>query len=181
MTQLISLIGYQGSGKTTIGKEVSKRLNTEYIETSVVVKAANAHVPDLQLATTKERNLSEPNWLCKLLDNEIYDVMGIEGRKTVVLGGLREPHIYDWFQDVGYHLYSVWLYAEPFSRYNRLVKQGRVQDVAQFLDRELLERTLGITELARVTQFQAETSDVIYPEQTAEAIITFLKEKGLEI
>lgn len=180
MTQLVSIIGYQGSGKTTIGKEVAKRLKTEYVEVSAVVKAANKHVPDLELASTGERTFSEPNWLAKLIDNEIEDVMSIEGRQTVIVGGSREPNLYQWYQDKGYHLYSVWLYAEPFSRYNRLIKQGRVENTTQFLNRELAERRLGLSELARVTQYQAETSDKIYPHQTAAAIVHFLKEKGLE-
>lgn len=175
--QIVSLVGRQGSGKTTIGVKIARRLQTSAVEVSSIVRVANKELSDLELAKSGERTKQDPDWLGDLVNECLLEVEG----DTKVLTGAREPQVHKYLASKGHKLWVVALTADPFTRYNRLVKQGRVSTATEFIEREIGEWKLGLGELMDSAPLIAPTSDTTRPQFIAEAIMEKLKGSGANI
>lgn len=179
--RLLSLVGCQGSGKTTIGNKLAAKLQTRAIEVSSVVREENPKLQDLELAKSGSRTKSDPNWLGSKVFHALHTVYQEQPGKSLVLTGARENEVIYYLASEGMEIYQLALTADPFTRYNRLTKQGRVKSIEEFLTREVAERQLGLMELIDSAPFNIPTSDKTKPSNIAEAIIDRLKSKGVRL
>src|SRR5678809_1298323 len=90
---IISLVGRQGSGKSTIGAKLADYLKTSHVEASQVVREVCGDLPRSEMPTTNKRTESEPNWLADAIMERFP-----EDKKCVVVTGVREPIVHTYFE-----------------------------------------------------------------------------------
>lgn len=177
---VLSLVGKQGSGKTTLGKKLARNLGTRHIETSDVVKSLHTDKERHELPETGKRTRDEPDWLAAPLYDEIYPVFN-EGKQTVVLTGVREVEVHSYLQRRGLYLLVIDVLTEPSVRYTRLRRLEKVKNVHEFLDQELGERALGIDEVADSARIELKTSEQSKPDAIVRKLISHITSEGTRV
>lgn len=139
---LISLIGYMGSGKTTIGKELSKALNFKFIDLDEFIeKAENTSITEIfeTGGEIKFRKI-EREYLLRILKEE--------NNAIIAMGG-GTPVYYDNISKINQYSISFYLRMNPNELYERLVKEknnrpmiARIKDeeLTEFIGKHLFER-----------------------------------------
>lgn len=173
--RVLSVIGRQGSGKTTLGHSFATRLGAARIEVSSLVQEANKELKDLDLAKTAERTKEDPHWLCELILSSIAATKA----PAIVLTGVRESNIHPFLKEHRCKVVTVALVADPDVRLDRLLEQKRVASVEQFLKREVAEMQLGLSETFSDTDYAIRTTQTTDP--AAEARTALDKMKGLKL
>jgi XRE family aerobic/anaerobic benzoate catabolism transcriptional regulator len=117
LPRLVALLGLRGAGKTTVGRQLARRLRIRFVEL------------DRRIEQAADMSLSE---LFSLYGEEHYrrherDALTLliqEGRATVLATGggiVASPETYAQLKK---HAVTVWLRAAPEDHWNRVVRQG---------------------------------------------------------
>jgi|SRR5690606_24077186 len=138
----ISLIGYMGSGKTTIGKELAQKLNVEFLDLDELIQNhTQKSIPELftMSGEIKFRKI-EREVLLQTLDSDKNYVLAVGGGT---------PVYYDNMDLIQQHTTSVYLRSNPRFLAERLIleKSNRPmiahlnnEDLPEFVAKHLFER-----------------------------------------
>lgn len=156
---VLSLVGEQGAGKSTIGQKLARYLDTTHIEISGVVKAlTNNHKADkAELVKTREKTAEDPTWLGEAVYErclEAYDT----GKRSVVITGVREVEVYDYLKRRGVLVIGIDVVADPDIRCQRLMELGKISDEQAFIEQDIKEVRMGLHEVMGRSEFQISTS-----------------------
>jgi XRE family aerobic/anaerobic benzoate catabolism transcriptional regulator len=114
---VIALLGLRGAGKTTIGKQLARRLHVRFVELDRrIEKAADMSLGELFSLYGEEHY--------RRLERESLSHVLAENRSIVLATGggiVASPDTYALLQK---HATTVWLRATPEDHWNRVVRQG---------------------------------------------------------
>lgn len=175
---VISLCGYQGTGKTTLAKKIAHNLDTLHIETSDLVAESFRGVSRKDLTVSREKTFEDPNWLGKIIFNKIFPQFEELNVRSVVLSGVREVEVHKYLQKKQLKLAIIELIADPDVRYNRLLEVGSIRSTDHFITQDLKERQMGLDEVTGLAKFQIETTENTSPRKLAKAVIAKLTKEG---
>lgn len=176
---LVSFVGYQGSGKSLLGRKLARVLCTDHIETSDLVKATHGEgLSRSQLSSTAVFTEEDPAWLGKEVGADMSRIMDEQNRNVVVISGVREPEVHKYLQREGVGIWPIEVHADPTIRYKRLIELGKVKTTEEFLDQDIRERQLGLPKILSRCKFLAPTSDDSNPDNLVKAIKLLLESKG---
>lgn len=175
---VISIVGKQGTGKSTIAKRVAQNLSTQYIETSDVVAAEidNA-IPRKDMTVTRYKTQTDPDWLGKAVYERIFPMYKPRVR-TVVLSGVREVEVHKYLLRRQLKIIPIEVVCDPDTRCKRLLDLGTVRSVEHFVDQDLEERKMGLDEVLDQARFTITTSDATSPSTLARGIVKKLVKEG---
>lgn len=175
---VLSLVGKQGTGKSTLAKKIAHNLNTIYIETSDVVQEYFRNVPRKELTMSRTKTHDDPEWLGKDLYSRIFPEFKRKEVKAVVLSGVREIEVHKYLERRNVRLVVIEIISDPVIRCKRLIDLGTVNSVEHFIDQDLRERQMGLDEVSSRARFQVETSEDSSPTRLTKAIISKLVKEG---
>lgn len=170
---LISFVGFQGSGKTTLGKILADSLNSEHFEASGIVRNTTGVTERSELPATGKRTKKDPTWLGKAVYTAIYP------DEVSVVSGVREQEVHDYLetQNIDIHIFEVVAPAEV--RFDRLFKLQKVSSAQDFIEQELREIELGVKDVMTAAQYTIPTSPKTNPNAICRVILKKLKERGV--
>ena len=115
--RIIALLGLRGAGKTTIGKQLARRLHVRFVELDrQIEKAADMSLAELFSLYGEEHY--------RRLEREALARVLAENRSIVLATGggiVASPETYALLKK---HATTVWLRAAPEDHWNRVVRQG---------------------------------------------------------
>lgn len=175
---VVSLAGYQGSGKTTLGKKLANHLRTSHYETSSVVKEVHGELERKDLASTSEQTKTDPNWLGKALKEHLK--AAFQFKPVAVVTGIREYEVIHYLKRF-YNVVGFEVIAPPEIRFERVLKQGKVTNAIEFLEHELKEKELGLDNVLCDSPHFLRTSNTTDPDKIVKAIVKKLLDKGYKL
>lgn len=115
--RVVALLGLRGAGKTTIGKQLARRMRTKFVELDrEIEKAADMSLAELFSLYGEERyRRLERETLARVLAANEPMVLATGG------GIVAAPDTYALLRK---HSTTVWLRASPEDHWNRVVRQG---------------------------------------------------------
>jgi len=154
------LIGFMGTGKTTIGKRVARSLGYRFVDTDrLIAKRAGKTIPQIFEEDGEEA--------FRRIETEVLRSCADESRQVISTGGgaVTRPENREILKSAGY---VVWLKADPDSIYER-VKRSRNRPLLQTPDpratiAELLAQRAALYE---ATQHLTVTTDDLTLEEAA--------------
>lgn len=174
---VVSLVGYQGAGKSSISKYLGYLYDVAGIEVSSIVRAIVEGMSRDELPQTTERTKTDPEWLSSI-------VHGVLKEKTIgnvaVLTGVREPNIHTYLSAHDMDVYSVEIRCHALTRYKRVLELGKVTSARQFLNHEADEINMGIRETLHASPYCVETNEETSPKLIAAAIKERLMKEGVK-
>lgn len=174
---VLSLVGKQGAGKSTIGDRLARYLRTEHIETSDVVRDLNEGKTREELPETGKLTKDDPTWLGEPLYERLQPVFD-SGKQTAVLTGVREVEVHEHLRKRGIKLVIVDVTSDPQLRYTRLIELGKVDNANQFLEQELREKELGVNEVIDSSKYEMTTTEGSNPDKLVRALISKIVLEG---
>ena len=115
--RIVALLGLRGAGKTTIGKQLARRLHVRFVELDRrIEKAANMSLAELFSLYGEEHY--------RRLERESLGRVLAENRSIVLATGggiVASPETYALLKQ---HATTIWLRAAPEDHWNRVVRQG---------------------------------------------------------
>lgn len=168
--QIISLVGYQGSGKSTVGKLLAHLLNCRHVETSAVVKKVTGVEKRENLASTGKQTKIDPDWLGSAVAEHVVQA----SKKLVVLTGVRERAVHEFLISFAKQVDIIELTSPPELRFDRVKELGKVSTAAEFIEQELKEKELGLEDVICNATYQIPTTEKTDPVDIARAIVTVL-------
>lgn len=177
---VLSLVGKQGSGKSTLGKKLARYLGTQHVETSDIVKALNRGKKRDELPSTGERTKSEPDWLAVPLYDQLFPVFN-KGKQTVVLTGVREVEVHTYLKRRGLQLLVIDITADPDVRFYRLFHLEKITSAKAFIEQDLKERALGINEVIDSASVEVRTSHTSDPDKLVRALVSKITNEGTRL
>jgi XRE family aerobic/anaerobic benzoate catabolism transcriptional regulator len=114
--QMVALIGLRGAGKTTIGKQLARRLKIRFVELDERIEKAAG----LTLQNIFEVHGEE---YYRQLEREVLMDLILQERRTVLATGggiVTRNETYDLLHK---NCYTVWLKAKPEDHWNRVLQQ----------------------------------------------------------
>ena len=120
---IIALLGLRGAGKTTIGRELARRLHVRFVELDRrIEKAADMSLSELFSIYGEEHY--------RRLERETLAQVLNEKRSMVLAAGGGIVASADTFALLKKHAVTVWLRAAPEDHWNRVVRQGDKRPMA---------------------------------------------------
>lgn len=139
--QIVSVVGLQGVGKSSIGDLLFTKLPySSRIEVSNVVRAVHGERPRDELAETHKHTQHDPSWLGTAIAKRIKS----EGQPLCILTGVREPEVHNTLLDFDADLTTVAVEAEPSVRFDRVKALGKCHTYDDFYDQDHRELSLGL-------------------------------------
>ncbi len=148
MLRGIGLTGMPGSGKSTVSKIISRKLNCLVVSMGDIAREITREKYEtvdarkvLEVAARLRREKGR-NYFAKLSFSKIKDYEGI-----TVVDGLRNIEELDYFKKKIDEFYVVNIHASPKVRFERLYKRKRAGDpltMKELRERDLKELNLGI-------------------------------------
>lgn len=138
----ISLIGYMGSGKSTIGKRLSQILQIKFLDLDELIEShTQKSISELfsELGEIKFRKI-ERELLLSILQSEIHFVLAVGGGT---------PVYYDNIVQMNQHTKSIYLRSNPKYLAERLINEKSArplithindEDLTEFIAKHLFER-----------------------------------------
>ena len=115
--QIVALLGLRGAGKTTIGRQLARRLHVRFVELDRrIEKAADLSLAELFSLYGEEHY--------RRLERETLIQVLAERRPMVLAAGGGIVASPDTFALLKKHAATVWLRATPEDHWNRVVRQG---------------------------------------------------------
>ncbi|MGV9003849.1 shikimate kinase [Flavobacterium sp.] len=144
MTNKIVLIGYMGVGKTTIGKELAKKTNLEYLDLDQLIeKAENQTIDELFRA--------KGELYFRKLEHQLFkELLGTKNQFVLSTGGGTPCYYNNYLYLENANVTAVYLQASIDTLYNRLcnekLQRPLVQDLStadlkEFIGKHLFERS----------------------------------------
>jgi len=115
--RVVALLGLRGAGKTTIGRQLARRLHVRFVELDrQIEKAANMSLADLF-------SLYGEDHYRRLERETLAEVLALKRPMVLATGGgiVASPETYALLKKSAV---TVWLRAEPEDHWNRVVSQG---------------------------------------------------------
>lgn len=133
---LISLIGYMGSGKSTIGKELAEKLNFKFID-------LDKYIENSENKTIVEifKNGGEIKFR-KIERNYLLKILGEETNSVIAMGG-GTPVYYDNIEKINQYSISFYLRMTPTELYKRLLKEKNKRPLIARIENENLTEFIG--------------------------------------
>ena len=182
--QVLSVIGRQGSGKTTIGKQVAEASGCLHIEASDVVRSVVARqgksTKREDLPESNKRTRTEPDWLGNAIAEVFDESRTILQRSRVkpgtdlqllVLTGAREVEVHETLETHGAHVFTVALDAPRIARYERLQANRKATSWEYFENQDHAEGEIGLDILLTITEYQLKTGQFTNPDYIAKAVL----------
>lgn len=138
--QVISLIGAQGTGKSTLAQRLAEHYSTQFIEASSVVRELYGDLTRDQMPETNIRTVTEPTWLGDAIYERIQSPL-------VFLAGVREVEVHDTLLDKQCTVQPIKLWAPEQERYARLKALGKCDTWLQFKEHGQNEMSIGLGDL----------------------------------
>jgi XRE family transcriptional regulator, aerobic/anaerobic benzoate catabolism transcriptional regulator len=115
--RVVALLGLRGAGKTTIGKQLARRLHVRFVELDRQIEKA----ADMSLAELF--SLYGEDYYRRLERETLADVLAEKRPMVLATGGgiVESPDTYALLKKSAV---TVWLRAEPEDHWNRVVRQG---------------------------------------------------------
>jgi len=115
--RIIALLGLRGAGKTTIGRQLARRLHVRFVELDRrIEKAANLSLAEIfSLYGDEHYRRLERDALAQVLDDRRAAVLATGG------GIVTSPATFALLKKSAV---TVWLHAKPEDHWNRVVRQG---------------------------------------------------------
>jgi len=115
--RIVALLGLRGAGKTTIGKQLARRLHARFVELDRrIEKAAEISIAELFSLYGEDRY--------RRLERETLTEVLAENRPTVLATGGGIVTSPDTYALLAKSAFTVWLRAAPEDHWNRVVSQG---------------------------------------------------------
>lgn len=164
-TRIVSIVGRQGAGKSTVGKYLAEIFGVVHIETSYIVRSLFKDILRREeLASTGQRTEKDPNWLGRAIEEEIKD----EG--AVILTGVREKEVHQYLKSQGAQVRIIVLQCPAVERYLRLRNLHKVESPKDFIEQEIREDMLGIKGTMQNAELIIQTNVLDTAEETVERI-----------
>lgn len=165
--RIVSIVGPQGTGKTTIGSRLALLLETRHIEASDYAKRITgskqrSDLPGLTEKYTKEN----PDWLGQAIEEVILE----QESKTIILTGVRERNVHLYLASRGARLAIYELEAPAELRFQRLLRLEKVSSATEFIEQELREIKLGVVDVCKDALHKVPNSTDEHPGKIARAI-----------
>jgi len=115
--RIVALLGLRGAGKTTIGKQLARRLHVRFVELDRQIEKA----ADMSLAELF--SLYGEDYYRRLERDTLAEVLAEKRPMVLATGGgiVESPDTYALLKKSAV---TVWLRAEPEDHWNRVVRQG---------------------------------------------------------
>jgi shikimate kinase len=131
MIDKIILIGYRASGKSTIGAELARVLNFDFLDTDDLICA--------QKQTTIREIVENEGWDgFRSCEAEVLREVCVGRRRVVSTGGGAVLHRKVW-QKIRHDAFVVWLYADTGILAERLYGHGRLDEMRPSLTGETIQ------------------------------------------
>lgn len=140
---IITLVGYMGCGKSTIGKVLAEKINYKFIDLDHYIETVERKsIKEIfsEYGEIKFRTI-ERKYLEKLLQNKKNHVVSLGGGT---------PIFHENMDFINMHSYSIYLYLKPEDLTNRLISQldkrplishiSTYSDLLEFIKKHLFER-----------------------------------------
>lgn len=115
--RIVALLGLRGAGKTTIGKQLARRLHVRFVELDRrIEKAANMSLAELFSLYGEEHY--------RRLEREALATVLAENRSIVLAAGGGIVASAETYALLKQHATTIWLRATPEDHWNRVVRQG---------------------------------------------------------
>jgi dephospho-CoA kinase len=185
---VLSLIGRQGTGKTTTGRQISEDMGCLHIEASDVVRSVVARAGKStrreDLPESNKRTAEEPEWLGNAVAEVFDESCSILKRNRVkpgtdlgllVLTGAREVEVHETLEQHGAHVFTVALDAPKLTRYERLKLLGKASSYEYFENQDHAEGEIGLDLLLTITQYALKSGAFTQQGHVKAAILALWK------
>lgn len=178
--QVVSLVGRQGAGKSFLGGKLAALLHCGRVEVSDVVKSLYKNLPREELPLTSMATAENADWLGELVAENILVARERSGSPAiVVLTGARETQVHRFLERNGAATKVVEIYCNPFTRCDRLIRDGKVKNEAEFLAHEARESDMGIVNVLSERYARVHTSELSDPDDLMRKLLTSLNKRGV--
>lgn len=148
---IIVLVGFMGSGKSTVGKHLAKDLNFNFLEISDVVKSILTKGSRSQMVgESLEKKQEDPMWLANPIRDKILK------KKNWVISGVREIVLIDMLRDLGQPVYVVHLTCNDKIRLKRCKDKHKTLEALYQADE--VDNNLGLNEVLNNADTSVSTS-----------------------
>lgn len=162
----ISLVGYMGSGKSTIGKLLAKTLGISFVDLDdQIERKTNQSISDTINALGEIR-------FRKLEKDTLEEVLSLEDDFVLSLGG-GTPVYYDNMNQINLHSHSIYLRINPMELSNRLIHEkenrpliARIPDdeLTEFIAKHLFERSTFYSQAKSMLDVKSKSVDELVEE-----------------
>lgn len=152
---ILSLIGQQGAGKTSIGQELAKQFGITHIEASAVVRKVVGNLPRERMPESNARTKDDPGWLGRAIAEEI---LAISDDHYVILTGVREVEVHQTLAELGASLNIIQIDAGFATRLHRHMGTKCFSE-GEFAQHELNELYIGLDEVILSAGWRYDTTD----------------------
>lgn len=156
--RIVSIVGRQGSGKTTVAKLLASHYMCPHIECSTVVRNLCGDLPREEMHKTNARTATEPTWLGDAVADEIekqileYDLQYPHlTREVIIISGAREVEVVDTLRTLGADVLQLAVTTWTPARYRRLKELGKVKGLEDFRKADKTESKIGLDKLLSIT------------------------------
>lgn len=165
--RIISLVGPQGSGKSTIGQRLSSAITAPHIEASEFAKKiTGTNVRSELPGATEKFTAKDPDWLGRGIELRIKEL----AKDLVILTGVRERNVHLYLASQGANIYIYELDAPMPLRYDRLLSLKKVSNADEFIRQELREMKLGVWDVCNDATYRIPNDDDTSTKEIARAI-----------
>ena len=145
--KILSIIGQQGTGKSTIGRIIAEKESALFVEASDVVRILCGDISREEMPLTNARTATEPYWLAEGIHKYINALTTIP-IGFVVLTGVREPEVHEGLIRLGcYSPRVIKLWLPEQERYARVLQRTPETTYEEFKRHDENELSIGLDKL----------------------------------
>lgn len=178
-TNIISLVGKQGSGKSTIASELASYYKCLHVEASTVVRNLYGNLTRSQMPFTNSRTAEEPSWLGDAMVDYIEHLLNernLQNVETVqnvfIVSGVRETEVHGTLAfKYGARVVPICLSAPVEDRFDRQKDLGKLQTFTEFEKQDQAELGIGLSTVIKLSRYHIPSNRNVSKDETVARIV----------
>lgn len=170
--QVISLVGQQGAGKTTISNLLAEKYGAYRVEASSIVRELCGDLPRSEMPKTNVRTAHEPTWLGDAIARKILEN---SDTSIVILSGVREVEVHETLRRFDSDIAVVYIQANRGIRLERQLRNRKCNDALEFDLQDAQELEIGLDKVINTAGYRVSSTPTTSPAGLVDEIAKLLE------